>query len=269
MGFDGLTTSFDLECDYMIYDVSYVQDVLKGPSGMYNRPSVKPKLRSRRNPRYGFNKSRKTVLKAMDEMSAQSPENQIRWLLTFLEKDLSKLSVKEKILDSFLLRTLGKEVPPFSWAERGEPMSTERLANLQGQIATGMRQLLSPSGQWMLPDMHVSSTIRRVQLDKTVWRVWSDEQATEPEDILHSIARLLERCGDRLRTCARCQSAFLTEDLRQIYCSQACAQAVAHERYRRVHRDKLRTRRREAYRQKKQAELGSNVKIAQRRMGGE
>jgi hypothetical protein len=213
-------------------------------------------------------KSRIAVIQAMEELARQSPEKQLQWLLGFLEKDLEALSPSEKIRDGFLLRTIGKERAPIVGAQFGDPMSTERLGVLHGQIASGLRQLLSPSGQWMLPEVRTSGTLYRAPSHKKEWRVWLETLAVEPEGILHSVARLLEQCGSRLRACAHCQRAFLIEDRRQVYCSKGCAQAVTHERYRRRHREELRTRRREAYQRKKQGELGPKVKIGQRRREG-
>jgi hypothetical protein len=72
-----------------------------------------------------------------------------------------------------------------------------------------------------------------------------------------------------LRRCARCRGLFATVRIRRgkptRYCSVACAQTDRTKRWRSQNRELFRKRRRQAYKRRKERELGRPVKIQTRR----
>jgi hypothetical protein len=195
-------------------------------------------------------------------MADLTPEDQLRWVIQFTRENLDALSPAERVARGYRLRVLDQPSRPLAIEDAWEPMPDVRLGKLQAEIAAGLRALVGEEGRWEVPRAEVSADLTRVyDPGQKTFRLGLAWAGREPEIILHQIANLVHRYGQRLRACARCQSPFLPKK-RQIYCSRACSQAVQTQRYRERHREEFLTYRREAYRRRQQQRYGPKVRIA-------
>ncbi len=194
----------------------------------------------------------RALQEAAIEMADLTPEEQVRWVLQFAREDLSHLSATERVARGYRLRVLGQPLHPVAIEGACEPMPEARLRELQADIATGLRTLLT-EGKWGLPDI----TYHSPELDhvpsrgKRPAKLSLTSCGREPEVILHQVAALVLFCGSPLKACARCQRPFLPNK-RQIYCSLACSQAVRTKSYRERNRDDFLAYRRRAYKRRQE-----------------
>ena len=177
---------------------------------------------------------------AVDRVGA-SPEANLRWVLTFIERDLNKTRREERIALGYDLRQL----LPIGWAVsrvQGEPISDRVLRRIHRTAGENIRALLaddratSPlvdtTAGWALPSGRGRD--RLVRLSPKGAKVALFEIARAPSDdetaILRGIADLIVRAGGRLRLCARldCGKPFWAVK-RQQYCSVACSQRVRNQ----------------------------------------
>ena len=159
---------------------------------------------------------------ALQRFERHTPEQKLRWLLAFLQRDLDALYPEERVALGYDLAGLALSGADMALVRHGaDAVADTVLRKYQGDIRRGLQAVLD--GQpWELPGVPVltrtDSTFRIT--------VHGDEQAG---GLLVGIAHVLVAAGDRLRMCASdrqgegCGQMFV-RTRRQTFCSLTCSQ---------------------------------------------
>ena len=189
------------------------------------------------------------IREALDQMERASAlmdtltdEDKLRWVLVFLETDLDHLSPEEQRDRSYELRALmpSRPIQPMAYMSMLQPLPLGHLKSLQAQIRQGLHALMldprpleeiyaDPFAGWTLPAVG-TRLLRRSAIDDrdTVVLVWN-YAPDEPTKIIHTVADLIRRTGQRLRVCRQCRRLFVGRK-RQAYCQPACSQKIRDRR---------------------------------------
>jgi hypothetical protein len=178
------------------------------------------------------------TLAFMELRTGKTPEDRLRWVVEFTQKDLEALRREERValgLDLLMLATAGW-APSKPRGSRGGhqytsamPLATlpdDLLSSLQAEMAHGLQSLLiEPPQPWDLPAPETVSVSRISPPGAKKAQLAVHWEGGVREAILGSVLTLLLQAGDALRACATCGRPLVARK-RQIYCSPVCSQKV-------------------------------------------
>jgi hypothetical protein len=170
--------------------------------------------------------------KSTERLGTSTDEQRLRWVVDFAQEDLHRLRPEERVARGYDLHHV---LPVGSFITiKGGPMSDAALEEIQRQIREQVRKLISeprrfgeqlddPNAGWRLPVL--SSRILRTSSpgSKKTLFVTIRESDDEEAVILCGVAELIQKAGQRLRACLRCDVPFVAHK-RQIYCTTKCSQ---------------------------------------------
>lgn len=211
-----------------------------------------------------------TALMEAEVRIGDSPEARVRWLLTFLQKDLDSLSRGDWLNLSDEIRMYGS---PFPAPGTGvhyhtidlhagrmtiSPQSLIRTA--QAKLLSMLTKLLSgeavttPGIKIRLSNVVIPNRSRCESawlgdpLDLLTVRTFLDLQEVEIDRVRH--CELGTRAGDKEAGLPVCGRLFYAEDRRQRLCSPDCSQKARWTRYWKSHREEINARRRKNVRRR-------------------
>jgi hypothetical protein len=173
-----------------------------------------------------------------EKRMGRSPEDRLRWVLRFTERDLDTLRPEERraLGMDLLMLSLGGWAPSYPKRGRGGHVHTAAmpiavipealLRSLQAEITQGLQGLLEePPRPWQLPATQTLSVSRASPTGAKRTQFHVHWEGGMREAILGSVLNLLLQAGEALRACAECQRPLVARK-RQIYCSARCSQQV-------------------------------------------
>ena len=200
--------------------------------------------------------------------------NPLSWLVEFLQVEIHSLPARGYRFTKGW-RDLGDELIVFSlppsWNSVSEMVSVsdleyrpgkQTIEKIQRELKRGISSLMKQESPrvWKIPRLSPSAALVRLKTGK-VTRVY--RSGVLRDRFLMTVTDLLQGQGQQLRMCPVCQRLFVVVK-RQTYCSPRCSQNTRTKKYRTIHKDALRVKRRQRLETKMQARYGPKVKIARR-----
>lgn len=176
-------------------------------------------------------------------MMTATPEDQVNWLLAFLEEDLAALTPAARAERGWRLRALKPAASTLrAWRRRERPqrrredvvwvtrapwtpLPDETIEALRRDIGAGVQNVLKGE-PWPLPGTTGASLRRLSPRGHFEWTWKADDERSA---ILLGVAELIYDCGDRLRACGHCGRPFLAVK-RQEYCTSEHGQLARDEK---------------------------------------
>lgn len=194
-----------------------------------------------------------------------TPEQRLRWLLDFAQRDLFVLSPGQGLdlhdeLWAFSFPHPHQTTAPFPVGRHtGPPLqfTKEYLSDLQKELLEGMHKLLKGEEWWIqysspaLPPDHLIYVLRRAARGRLSGFYMGNHRSC----FLMLAVDLLKAVGERLRQCVECQKVFLAVK-RQAYCGPKCSQRARTRRYQDTHKETLSERRQRSYERQVKRKLG-------------
>ncbi len=169
-----------------------------------------------------------------------TPEAVLEWIITFAQRDLSKVGPGER-------QDLGQDLRAIAalvchpearrgWRPKSRPVPEAELLELQAQLREGLQRFLA--GGWVVPGSVILGQVTSPKTGRPRVRLSSVASAVDG-GIVAATVELLSYAGDRLRVCPtrECGRVFLRYR-KQVFCCTKHAQEARNTKHYRKRRAK-------------------------------